>query len=275
MVSEVYTDNYSIMTIRYIAVKNASRFLSQSPIEQQMDPEDKPFLAAECSISIGIEALQESIYNSAYRTDTIGFWQYGKPSLDITRDETLLAWWQNFTRGWDRLAPTAEELQELERPKLPPGFNFGVSAYSSLYNFIADAFHRSHLQAELGSLVPSPTMNGMSYAVGDIQMGSHRWQYFRVCSRKGQTHMCRRKHGKSFDQIVPRQRIHLQWLIRQRDHWKNAHQRDPDRSEMEMAVSPSWSLGAGGRIIPWYLIQDPESEDTDLGGQHPASHLPV
>lgn len=73
---------------------------------------DTPFLAAECEINIGIQAVQDSIKNAEHNVDEIGFWRYGEPVLTTTSNTTLAAWWQDLTGRWDS-SPEEDFLTDL------------------------------------------------------------------------------------------------------------------------------------------------------------------
>jgi hypothetical protein len=101
---------------------------------------DTPFLATECEIMIGVQAVQDSIKNAEHSAEEIGFWRYGDPVTITTSNATLAAWWRNLTGQWDS-APKEDLSMSRGDLVLPPGFKFGNSASVALTNFIQSIFN--------------------------------------------------------------------------------------------------------------------------------------
>jgi hypothetical protein len=128
-------------TIHYITVNDISSILrlNYSPVKVL----ERPFLAAQCDVKIGVQAIQESIENSIYTMTPIGFWQYGESTFSETSNETLLAWWQDMTKEWSSLPQDTTSTSP--GLVLPPGFQIDITALAALTDFVADLFD-GHLQ---------------------------------------------------------------------------------------------------------------------------------
>jgi hypothetical protein len=133
-----------------ITIKNAEDLLH--PEGYKALKEDADLIAHECSIELGVQGVQDSVVNSTYLTEEIGFWKYGDPPSNASSNETLLAWWQSTTA---RLA-LLPGLNHTEMPPdgsncpgamchyplyTPPGFGFDHLALTSLRDFIATLFN--------------------------------------------------------------------------------------------------------------------------------------
>jgi hypothetical protein len=117
--------------VQYIMIQDFNRVLRD---HHSTTESDTPFLAAECEISIGVQAVQDSIKNAEHSAEEIGFWRYGEPATITTSNLTLAAWWRDLTGQWDS-APIEDLSMPGQMLVLPPGFEFGYNATKALINF--------------------------------------------------------------------------------------------------------------------------------------------
>lgn len=88
--------SYPLPIVQYIMVKDYDRVLSSHDFS--MTSRDTQFVAAECAIAIGVQAVHDSVKNGDYRSEKIGFWHHGDPvSRNLTSDAASLMWWEDLS----------------------------------------------------------------------------------------------------------------------------------------------------------------------------------
>jgi hypothetical protein len=129
--------------IQYIMVKDFNRVLRNFDFDVAARL-DTPFLAAECEIVIGVQAVQDSIKNAKHSAEDIGFWRYGDPVTITTSNATLAAWWRNLTGQWDSVPKEDLSIsQGITSPgmfALPPGYEIRIFTIDALTTFIRSVF---------------------------------------------------------------------------------------------------------------------------------------
>jgi hypothetical protein len=134
--------------IQYIMIEDFNRLLPG--FNESAARSDTPFLAAECEIIIGVQAVQDLIKNAKHNAEEIGFWRYGDPVTITTSNATLAAWWRNLTGQWDSLPKNYLSISQgmlsqggISPGKfaLPPGYDFDMLTSDALTTFIRSVFN--------------------------------------------------------------------------------------------------------------------------------------
>lgn len=121
----------SLPVVQYIITKDIDR-VARYDFNSSADG---AFVAAECGINIGVQAVQDSITNSTHSVEHIGSWQHGVPTLYSSSNPALATWWRTLSREWDPMAPTTDDTLAL-----PPGFSVEPYVEGQLNAFISGLF---------------------------------------------------------------------------------------------------------------------------------------
>lgn len=81
--------------IDYIVIENSREFLETS--ESRFLTHETRFVATQCEIVFGLQAVQDFVINATYRSNEIGFWRYGDPPANATSNATHSSWWMDLT----------------------------------------------------------------------------------------------------------------------------------------------------------------------------------